>query len=108
VTPAIHVNQLCKRFNGQTLNAVDHISFDIQQGEIFGLLGPNGAGKTTTINMLCGLIHMDSGDIKINGYNISQLDQIKLQTGFVPQQNALFPKLTAFENLYYFAVLYNI
>lgn len=108
MTPAIHVNQLCKRFKGQTLNAVDHISFDIQQGEIFGLLGPNGAGKTTTINMLCGLIHMDSGDININGYHISQLDQIKLQTGFVPQQNALFPKLTAFENLYYFAALYNI
>ncbi len=108
MTPAIHVNQLCKRFKGQTLNAVDHISFDIQQGEIFGLLGPNGAGKTTTINMLCGLSHMDSGDININGYHISQLDQIKLQTGFVPQQNALFPKLTAFENLYYFAALYNI
>ena len=58
------------RYHGDLL-AVDHVSFEVQQGEIFGYLGPNGAGKTTTIKMLTGLLHPTEGAAQVNGYDIS-------------------------------------
>ena len=68
MTPVIHASDLTKVFGSST--AVDHISFDVQQGEIFGFLGPNGAGKTTTTWMLTGVIPPDTGTATILGHDI--------------------------------------
>ena len=88
--------------------AVDGVSFDIAPGEIYGLLGPNGAGKTTTIRMICGLLRPDGGTIEIEG--VSPWDDIgvKRRVGYVPQDVALYPDLTARENLRFVGRLYHL
>ncbi len=89
--------------------AIDNLSLKIKRGEIFGLLGPNGAGKTTLINILTGISKPGSGRAFINGNDIlKDLDKVKTQTGIVPQEIALYPTLTIWENLYIFGSLYNI
>lgn len=91
------------------LKAVDDVSFEIQEGEIFSLLGPNGAGKTTTISMLSTLLAPTSGDASINGYSIRNDNmQVRKYIGIVPQEIALYDDLTAFENLNYWGKLYNL
>ncbi|OFY83320.1 MAG: ABC transporter ATP-binding protein [Bacteroidetes bacterium RIFCSPLOWO2_12_FULL_35_15] len=108
-TIAVEVNQLVKIYKGSTTPAVNNISFTIDSGTIFGLLGPNGAGKTTTISMLCGLIKPSSGDAKLLGFSIAtHLEDIKQQIGVVPQEIALYPTLTAFENLRYIGNMYGL
>jgi ABC-2 type transport system ATP-binding protein len=98
-----------KIYKGADQAAVDHISFNVKQTEIFGFLGPNGAGKTTVINMLCGLIRPDSGIVKICGYDVkTQLKKIKPSIGVVPQEIALYPNFTADENIKVFAGLYSL
>ena len=72
-TSAITVKYLTKTYNGK--KAVDNISFSVKKGEIFGFLGPNGAGKTTTIKSILGLIKIDSGEIKINGFDIRKSEK---------------------------------
>ena len=82
----------------------------IEQGEIFGLLGPNGAGKTTTIRMLCTLLEPTSGTARVNGYDIvRQANQVRQSLGTVlAGERSIYWKLTARENLEYFAALYHI
>jgi ABC-2 type transport system ATP-binding protein len=94
----------------ETLLAVDHISFTIRQGEIFGLLGPNGAGKTTTIKMLCTLLEPTSGIATLCGYDVvRQADLIRQNLGAVMTgERSIYWKLTGRENLVYFAALYHI
>ena len=105
----LHVSELCKTYKGNVEPAVDKLSFDVYQDEIFGLLGPNGAGKTTTISMLTSLLKPDSGTINILGKDLlGHLDDIKQQIGVVSQDIALYSKLTAHENLYYYGSLYGI
>jgi ABC-2 type transport system ATP-binding protein len=87
--------------------AVDGVSFSIAAGECYGLLGPNGAGKTTTISMLCGLVPADEGDITIDGHPGGSLEA-KAAVGYVPQDLALYPDLTATENLTFFGELYGL
>lgn len=103
----VEVKNLVKRY--KDVLAVDNVSLEIGQGEIFGLLGPNGAGKTTTINAITGLSRADSGKINIFGRDFAQYEQeIKKDLGIVPQDIAVFDDLTAKENLYYFGKLYRL
>ncbi|CAG9334834.1 unnamed protein product [Blepharisma stoltei] len=88
-----------------TKTAVEDISLDIYNGQIFALLGHNGAGKTTTISMMCGLIPTTYGDMKINGnYLSTDLNKIRRSLGVCPQHNVLFNDLTPEEHLYLFAI----
>lgn len=94
----ISIENLTKHF-GQ-LTAVDHISLDVRQGDIFGFLGPNGAGKTTTIGMLLGLITPTSGSGHILGFSIlSDQEKIKPKIGAIIENPSFYPYLTAEENL---------
>jgi len=103
----IEVVDLTKKFDD--LTAVDNISFYIKKGELFGFLGPNGAGKTTTINMLTGLARVDSGSIRINGFDCSKDPKAAQHLiGIVPDESNLYPELTGFENLCFCASLYGM
>ncbi|MFN2127632.1 MAG: ABC transporter ATP-binding protein [Anaerolineales bacterium] len=108
-TIVLNVQNLTKNYRGKTEPAVDNLSFQVPEGEIFGLLGPNGAGKTTTISVLCSLIKPTEGRITITGLDLHlHLNQIKSRIGVVGQDIALYEKLTAYENLLYFGTIYNI
>ena len=103
----LKVENLTKSF-GELL-AVDHISFEVMQGEIFGFLGPNGAGKTTTINMMCGLLKPETGSISIDGINmVSAGPKLRREIGVVPQEVALYEELNAIENLRFWGGLYGM
>lgn len=95
---AIRVMNLTKYY-GELL-AVDHISFKVHRGEVFGFLGPNGAGKTTTIRMLTGILTPNSGDVSINGLDITR-DPIKVKTklGVIPEMGNIYVDLTAKQNI---------
>jgi ABC-2 type transport system ATP-binding protein len=105
---AVQVKHLTKYYND--IKAVDGISLEIRQGEVFGLLGPNGAGKTTSINMICGLLKPDNGEVIINGYRISGkgAEVIRSKVGVCPQNIIIWPKLTCFEQLVFIARMYDI
>ncbi|WFN34498.1 ATP-binding cassette domain-containing protein [Methanogenium sp. S4BF] len=104
---AIQVEKLTKRFGDFT--AVDSVSFDIIQGEIFGLLGPNGAGKTTTISMLSTLLEPTSGRALVNGIDIQgDQDGVRKSIGIVFQDQSLDEELTAWENMDFHGRLYRI
>ena len=104
---AIQVEGLTKKFKDVT--AVDNITFDVANGELFGLLGPNGAGKTTTINMLCTLLKPTSGYAEVAGFNVAQeRDSVRNSIGIVFQDTALDERLTGRENLDFHAVMYGI
>lgn len=103
----IEVNELTKTFGAFT--AVDHISFEVEKGEIFGFLGANGAGKTTAMRMLCGLLTPTSGTGKVAGYDIqSQSEDIKKNIGYMSQKFSLYNDLTARENIMFYGGLYDI
>ena len=96
--PAIKTTALVKRY--KSLTAVDHLSLEIQQGELFSLLGINGAGKTTTIKMLTCLTAPTDGDALVGGYSITtQPTQVKQLIGVSPQETAVAPNLSVKENL---------
>ncbi|MFL8673319.1 ATP-binding cassette domain-containing protein [Clostridioides sp. GD02404] len=103
----VRVNNITKRFNDKL--ALDNISFSVKEGEIFGLIGPNGAGKSTLINIITNLMLPNSGDIQINGLDLSK-DYIKAKSiiGLVPQELALIETLTPFDNLEYFGAYYGL
>ncbi len=88
------------------LKAVDGVGFSIAEGETYGLLGPNGAGKTTTISMVVGILQSDAGEVFVDGRPVSvSTPDAKSEIGFVPQDLAIYPDLTARENLRFFAKL---
>lgn len=104
---AISVQDLTKKFGSFT--AVDHISFHVGKGEIFGFLGANGAGKTTAMRMLCGLSYPTSGSGTVAGYDIvRQAEKIKRHIGYMSQRFSLYDGLTAWENLELFATIYGM
>lgn len=108
-TAAIEVKNLRKVYKDAPVAAVDNLSFSIEQGSIFGLLGPNGAGKTTTLSILCGLIQATSGEANVLGLSLKKDTQkIKQIIGVVPQEIALYPTLTAYENLRYIGNMYGL
>ena len=103
----IKVEGLTKQFG--TFTAVDHISFSIKQGEIFGFLGANGAGKTTAMRMLCGLSKPTSGTGSVAGYNIAtQSEQVKRRIGYMSQRFSLYEDLKVWENLRLFGGIYGM
>jgi len=105
----IHINQLSKQYKNVDVFAVKPIDLDIQKQEIFGLLGPNGAGKTTLISMLCGLLKPSNGEITIKELTFQKNKKTLQQLiGVVPQEYALYPTLTAYENLMYFGAMYGL
>jgi ABC-2 type transport system ATP-binding protein len=92
-----------------TRAAVDGVSFTIGPSETYGLLGPNGAGKTTTISMICGLLVRDGGSVRVAGQPIDvDAVQAKRSIGYVPQELAIYPELTARENLRFFGQLHGL
>ncbi len=104
---AIEIHDLVKKFG--TLTAVNHVSFNIKKGEIFGLLGPNGAGKTTTINILLGLLQPTSGKVIVEGIDMQKNPVLaKGKVGIVTQETVVEPELTAEQNLMIFGRLYQI
>lgn len=107
MTAALKIMNLSRHFNG--LVAVDSISFEIGQGEIFGLLGPNGAGKTTTISMLATMLEPTSGSAVVHGIDITQdPDGVRKSIGIVFQDQSLDEELTAWENMDFHGRLYRI
>jgi len=105
--PIIRVENLVKSYG--SLTAVDGISFEVEEGTIFGFLGPNGAGKTTTINVLCTLISATSGRASINGYDCTKdASRVRKSIGIVFQDTTLDKDLTAYENLVFHAYLYGV
>ncbi|WP_093673330.1 ABC transporter ATP-binding protein [Sporolactobacillus nakayamae] len=101
----IHVKNLVKRFG--ELVALDHLSLDIKEGEIFGLLGPNGSGKSTAINCILSLLSYDKGEVEIFGKKMTpDAYDIKRDIGIVMQNVAVFEELTVYENIDYFCGLY--
>ncbi|OXB01316.1 ABC transporter ATP-binding protein [Flavobacterium oncorhynchi] len=105
----IKIESLSKKYKDADQFSLNNVSLAINEGEIFGLLGPNGAGKTTLISMLCGLVKPTSGHFTIDGLNYANhSSKIKKIIGVVPQEYALYPTLTARENLHYFGSMYGL
>ena len=103
----IQVEELVKKFGA--LVAVNHISFTVAPGEIFGFLGPNGAGKTTTIRMLVGLTTPSEGTATVAGYDIREdIVEVKRRVGVVPETSNLYAELSAYDNLLFVAQLYGV
>ena len=104
---AIQVNNLTRDY--KDLRAVDHISFEVEPGEIFGFLGPNGAGKTTTIKMLTGQLRPTEGSAKVAGWDIVEdRDQFKPCIGVVFEHQNIYERLSARDNLIFAARLYGV
>lgn len=103
----IEVEHLTKNFGDFT--AVDHISFSVHRGEIFGFLGANGAGKTTAIRMLCGLLRPTSGEASVGEFNVyTQPEKIKQNIGYMSQLFSLYGDLTVKENIRFYAGIYGL
>jgi len=104
---AIHTEDLTKSFGNFV--AVNGISFDVNQSEIFGLLGPNGAGKTTTIKMLCTLLIPTRGKAEVDGYDVvKEADEVRKKIGVVTEKLIAYDRLTPLENLRIFGRLYGM
>ena len=105
--PIISTHNLTRRF-GDFL-AVDHVTFDVEPGQVIGYLGPNGSGKTTTIRMLLGILRPSEGSAQVLGFNAeSQSEQVRARTGYMSQKFALYNELTARENLDFYAWIYGV
>ncbi len=104
---AVTVENLEKRFGDFV--AVDRVSFEVHQGEVFGFLGPNGAGKSTTIRMLCGILQPSGGRGTVAGFDIfTQPEQIKANIGYMSQKFSLYQDLTVEENIDFYSGIYCI
>jgi ABC-2 type transport system ATP-binding protein len=104
---AIVVRDLTRRFGNFT--AVDHISFSVERGEIFGFLGANGAGKSTAIRMMCGLLKPTSGTAVVDGVDVSRNpEEVKRRIGYMSQKFSLYEALTVEQNIRFFGALYGL
>ena len=107
MNPVLQTENLTKRFG--SLVAVNNLSLEVDEGEVFGFLGPNGAGKTTSIQMMCGLLRPDSGKVLIRGKPIHDSDkQIKSRVGMCPQEIILWKNLTCLEQLEFVGKMYGL
>lgn len=103
----IEADQLTRKFGSFT--AVDHISFSVKKGEIFGFLGANGAGKTTAIKLLSGLLSPSGGKAKVAGYDVfSEAEKIKQNIGYMSQKFSLYEDLTVAENIRFYGGIYGL
>ena len=104
---AIQVHDLTKDYDG--LRAVDHITFDVEAGQIFGFLGPNGAGKTTTLHLLLGLLEPTDGRAEVLGFDTStQGDEVRAHTGALLEHTGVYEQLTAADNLEFYGRVYRM
>jgi ABC-type multidrug transport system ATPase subunit len=104
---AIEIHGLTKKFGNFT--AVENVTFDVRDGEIFGFLGPNGSGKSTIIRMLCGLIAPTAGGATVTGFHIEkQSDEIRQNIGYMSQRFSLYEDLTIWENINFYAQIYGL
>jgi ABC-2 type transport system ATP-binding protein len=104
---AIICKKLTKKFGD--FKAVNEITFDVGQGEIFGFLGANGAGKTTAMRMLCGLSYPSSGEASVGGFDVfTQQEKIKASIGYMSQKFSLYENLTVFENIEFYGGVYGL
>lgn len=104
---AVEAEDLCKCFG--SFCAVDHVSFRVRRGEIFGFLGPNGAGKSTTIRMLCGLLLPSAGRATVGGFDVmTQTEAIRKRIGYMSQRFSLYDDLLVEENIDFFAGIYGV
>ncbi len=105
----LKVRNLVKLYRGAVIPAVNGLDFTVRRGEIYGLLGPNGAGKTTAISIICTLLRPTSGTVNLCGHDVVNNPAIaRTLFGLAPQELALYPNLTARENLRYFGRLYGL
>jgi ABC-2 type transport system ATP-binding protein len=105
--PVIYVDNLTRRFGDFV--AVDHISFEVNAGEVVGYLGPNGSGKTTTIRMLLGLLQPSEGEATVLGFDaFRQSEEVRARAGYMSQKFALYDDLTVWENLTFYGGVYGI
>src|SRR5688572_26300451 len=105
--PMIECTDLTKRFGHFT--AVDHVSFSVEKGSIFGFLGPNGSGKSTVIRMLCGILAPTEGAARIAGVDVvNETDRVKGLVGYMSQKFSLYDELTVHENLLFYGRLYGL
>ena len=102
----IEVKNLTKEFNGKTI--LKGINFEVKEGDIFGFLGPNGAGKTTTMRILLGLLKPTSGRATVFGKGLDDNDDLRRRVGVLLENDGLYERLTAYENLNYFAQIYSV
>ncbi len=103
---AIEVKNLSKSFKSKLV--LDNISFNVQQGSIAGFFGPNGAGKTTTMRIILGLLYPNSGCAKVFGEDVDKSSDIRNRIGVLLEQNGMSDRLSAYDNLDYYATIYNI
>jgi ABC-type multidrug transport system ATPase subunit len=107
MTAAIELAGLTKSFGNFT--AVDHVSFTVEKGAIFGFLGPNGSGKSTVIKMLCGLLEPTAGSASVAGFDIrTGTDDIRRTIGYMSQQFSLYGDLTVFENITFYGTAFGL
>src|SRR5277367_5527121 len=105
----VQIDNITKQYRGSQSPAVSKLNLRIEEGSVFGLLGPNGAGKSTLVMMMCGLLRPDEGSIALLSMQVGKKDaEIRKQVGVAPQEIALFPTLTAYENLFYFGRMYGM
>lgn len=104
---AIETKGLTKRFGDFT--ATDHITFQVERGEIFGFLGANGAGKTTAMKMLCGLLRPTEGEATVAGFDVyKESEKIKRNIGYMSQKFSLYDDLTILENIQFYGGIYGL
>jgi len=103
---AIELNDLSKMFDDRLV--LSGLTFSVRQGEVFGLLGPNGAGKTTTLRLMLGLLRPSSGTVTVNGADLSVNDEGRQQVGVLMENDGLYDRLSAWDNLDYFAQIYRV
>lgn len=107
MTTVLQTEGLTKRYG--SLTAVDNLSLEVHEGEIFGLLGPNGAGKTTSISMMCGLLKPDAGRVLIHGKLVhGGSPEVRARVGVSPQETILWEKLTSLEQLEFIGEQYGV
>lgn len=104
---SVYARELTRVFGSFT--AVDHVTFEVEKGEIYGFLGPNGAGKTTTIKILCGLLKPTSGEANVAGWDVAaHPEEVKRRLGYMSQKFSLYEDLTVGENIDFFGGVYGL
>ena len=105
--PVLTFDRVTRRYGNVT--AVSDLSFSVTPGEMFGLIGPDGAGKTTTIRLLCGLLHPDSGVIRVMGYDpVRERARVTSDLGYLSQRFSLYGDLSIDENIAFFAEIHDV
>lgn len=102
----INISGLVKSFG--SVKAINEVSLQVNEGDIFGLVGPDGAGKTTLLRTVCGLINPDRGEVRLAGYPIREMDEVRDKLGYMPQRFSLYGDLTVKENISFFAAMYSL